>query len=280
MNTLTPFSLAMDPLRISAIQAARAAADLIRAAAAAPGALQMREKKPHDFVTEVDLASEQAIVAALLAQHPSHGVRTEESVQTHGDPHARHVWIVDPLDGTTNFIHGYPNYAVSIALAIDGRIEHGVVLDVCSGDVFHASRGQGAWCNARPIRVSAGRSLAAAVLASSCPARATPEPHRAIALLTEVMGRVAAIRRSGSAALDMARVAAGQCDGAFDQGLSAWDVAAGSLLVEEAGGRVGNFLGAPDFLETRECMAGAPAVFDAMRDVLAPYSRCARSPDG
>jgi myo-inositol-1(or 4)-monophosphatase len=277
-NTVTPFSLAIDPLRISAIEAARAAGDLIRRAAAAPGALQMREKKPNDFVTEVDLASEQAIVAALLAQYPAHGVRTEESAQTYGHPDARHVWIVDPLDGTTNFIHGYPNYAVSIALAIDGRIDHGVVLDVCSGDVFHASRGQGAWCNAAPIRVSDGRGLAAAVLASSCPARAALAPHRAIALLTEVMGRVAAIRRSGSAALDMARVAAGQCDGAFDQGLQAWDVAAGSLLITEAGGQIGNFLGGADYLESREYMAAGPGLFSELGALLCAYSRFATPP--
>jgi myo-inositol-1(or 4)-monophosphatase len=278
MNTMTPFPVAMDPLRISAIQAARVAGDLIRRAAAAPGALQMREKKPNDFVTEVDLASEKAIVAALLAQYPAHGVRTEESIQTYGHPDARHMWIVDPLDGTTNFIHGYPNYAVSIALAIDGRVDHGVVLDVCSGDVFHASRGQGAWCNAEPIRVSDGRGLAAAVLASSCPARAAPEPERAIALLTEVMGRVAAIRRSGSAALDMARVAAGHCDGAFDQGLNAWDVAAGSLLITEAGGRIGNFLGSDDYLESREYMAAGPRLFGEMRALLCAYSRFAMPP--
>ena len=144
----------------------------------------MREKKPNDFVTEVDLASEQAIVPHLLAQYPDHGVRTEESAQTHGHPDARHVWIVDPLDGTTNFIHGYPNYAVSIALAIDGRVDHGVVLDVCSGDVFHASRGQGAWCNggadpgqrrAGPGRRRAGHQLPGAGGAGSA---------RAIAMLS------------------------------------------------------------------------------------------------
>ncbi|MEP6972267.1 MAG: inositol monophosphatase family protein [Betaproteobacteria bacterium] len=268
----------MDPLRTSAIAAARVAAVLIRGAAAAPGALQMREKQPNDFVTEVDLASERSIVAALLAQYPDHGVRTEESARVHGDANASHLWIVDPLDGTTNFIHGYPNYAVSIALAIHGRIDHGVVLDVCTGDVFHASRGQGAWRNGAPLRVSERPTLAAAVLATSCPARAAPEPARAIAMFTDMMGRVAALRRSGSAALDMARVAAGQCDGAFDQGLNAWDVAAGSLLITEAGGRIGNFLGAPEFLDAREYMAAGPGLFEAMGPVLRSYSRFAAPP--
>lgn len=275
MTETTVPSMAIDPLRAAAIAAARLAGGLIRSAASAPGALQMREKKPNDFVTEVDLASEQAIVHALLAQFPDHGVRTEESAQTHGHVHARYLWIVDPLDGTTNFIHGYPNYAVSIALSIDGRIDHGVVLDVCSGDLFHASRGQGAWCNAMPIRVDTGRSLAGAVLATSCPARAAADPSRAIAMLSDMMGRTAAIRRSGSAALDMARVAAGQCDGAFDQGLNAWDVAAGGLLITEAGGCIGNFQGAPDYLESREYMAAGPRLFAEMGDVLRGYSRFA-----
>lgn len=271
-------SRAIDPLRVAAIAAARLAGELIRNAASAPGALQMREKKPNDFVTEVDLACEQAIVGALLAQFPDHGVRTEESAQTHGDARARHLWIVDPLDGTTNFIHGYPNYAVSIALSIDGRIDHGVVLDVCSGDLFHASRGQGAWCNSVPIRVSEGRHLAAAVVATSCPARAAADPAHAIAMLSDMMGRTAAIRRSGSAALDMARVAAGQCDAAFDQGLNAWDVAAGSLLITEAGGCIGNFQGLPDYLESREYMAAGARLFAEMGNVLRGYSRFATLP--
>ena len=273
MTDTTVPSMAIDPLRVAAIAAARLAGDLIRRAASAPGALQMREKKPNDFVTEVDLASEQAIVRALLAQFPDHGVRTEESAQTHGDAQARHLWIVDPLDGTTNFIHGYPNYAVSIALSTDGRIDHGVVLDVCSGDLFHASRGQGAWCNDTAIRVGDGRGLASAVLATSCPARAAADPSRAIAMLSDMVGRTAAIRRSGSAALDMARAAAGQCDGAFDQGLNAWDVAAGSLLITEAGGCIGNFLGAADFLESREYMAAGPRLFAEMGAALRCYSR-------
>ena len=268
------------PLLALAVRAATAAAGVIRAAAADPGKHQIRQKQPNDFVTEVDIASEQVIVDILLADHPGHCVRGEESAQKHGNPRSDHVWIVDPLDGTTNFIHGYPQYSVSIALAVRGRIEHGVVLDVSADALFCASRGQGATCNGQRLRVSERAGLDGALLATSCPPRLAPDFARSVEMLGVVMGRVAAIRRSGSAALDLARVAAGQCDGSFDQGLSAWDVAAGSLLVEEAGGRVGNFLGAPDYLETRECMTGAPAVFDAMRDVLAPYSRCARSLKG
>ena len=255
-----------------AVAAAHAAAEVILAAAADPGALQIRQKQPNDFVTQVDVASEQAIVQTLLQAFPEHGVRGEESALAYGKPDADHVWIVDPLDGTTNFIHGYPAYSVSIALAVRGRIEHGVVLDVCSGELFRASLGRGAYCNGTRLQVSARKGLDGALLATSCPYRPGPGFVRSLRMLGEVMGCVAAIRRSGSAALDLARVAAGQCDGCFDLGLNAWDVAAGSLLVSEAGGRVGNFRGGPDFLETRECMAGGPAVFAQLGEVLLPFA--------
>ncbi len=276
-----PFALPdIDPFLAVAMRAALAAGAVINAAAREPVALQIREKNPNDFVTQVDLASERAIVQILLAACPGHAVRSEESALPHGNAASDHVWIVDPLDGTTNFIHGYPQVAVSIALAIRGQIAHGVVLDVVSGDVFHASRGRGAYCGARRLQVSRRDGLRAAVLATSCPARAAPDSAQVLAMLFDVMSRAAAIRRSGSAALDLARIAAGQCDGGFDQGLNAWDVAAGSLLVSEAGGQVGNFLGEPAFLETREIMTGGSGVFEALGAVLAPYSRCARLPGG
>ncbi len=273
----SPFPAGTPALAV-AVQAALAAGAIIRAAASDLTAVQVRQKRPNDFVTEVDLASEQAIVRTLLSAYPQHAVRSEESALAHGDPASDHVWIVDPLDGTTNFIHGYPQVGVSIALSVRGRIEQAVILDVMAGALYHASLGQGAYCGARRLRVRACQSLDAALLATSCPVRAAPDGARALRMLCDVMARVAAIRRSGSAALDLARIAAGQCDGGFDQGLNAWDVAAGSLLVHEAGGRVGNFLGAPDFLETREIMAGGAVVFDALRAVLAPYSLCAGAP--
>ncbi len=274
-----PFALPdLDPLLAVAMRAALAAGAVITAAAREPGALQVREKNPNDFVTQVDLASEKVIIQTILSACPTHAVRSEESALPHGNAASDHVWIVDPLDGTTNFIHGYPHVAVSIALATRGLVAHGVVLDVVSGELFHASRGQGAYCGARRLQVSRCNRLASAVIATSCPARAAPDGARAIALLSELMGLTAAIRRSGSAALDLARIAAGQCDGGFDQGLNAWDVAAGSLLISEAGGRVGNFLGDADFLETREIMTGGGSVFDALAGVLAPYSHCTRLP--
>lgn len=261
------------PMLAVAIRAARAAGELIRAAAADPASIEVREKRPNDYVTQVDLACEQAIVQTLLGAFPSHAVRGEESAQPHGAPGADHIWIVDPLDGTNNFIHGYPAYSVSIALAVRGRIEQAVVLDVPRGDVFHASLGGGAWCNERRLQVGGRASLQQALVASSCPYRPGPGLARSMQMLGEVMAGVAGLRRSGSAALDLAWVAAGYCDAFFDLGLSAWDVAAGSLLVSEAGGRVGSFSGDADCLEARECMAGNPALFDELAGVLAPYAQ-------
>ncbi len=270
----------VEPALAVALRAALLAGNIIRAVAKDPSSVPVREKRPNDFVTEVDLASEQAIVQTLLGAYPQHAVRTEESAQPHGNPAADHVWIVDPLDGTTNFIHAYPHVGVSIALAVRGRIEQAAILDVMAGEWYHASIGQGAFRGARRLQVSRRGELQSALLTTSCPARAAPDGARALEMLCDVMGRVAAVRRSGSAALDLARIAAGQCDGGFDQGLNAWDVAAGSLLVQEAGGRVGSFRGAPDFLEAREIVAGGPAVFDALVAVLAPYSRRASACTG
>ena len=251
-----------------ALAAARRAAGLIRAAAADPAALQVRAKQPNDVVTQVDLASEQAIVRTLLGAFPGHAVRSEESLHAQGTPGAEWVWIVDPLDGTTNFIHGYPAYAVSIALALRGRVELGVVLDVCRGELFHATRGGGAFCDGERLSVATRGELRDAVVASSCPARA----GTSMAMLGAAMQRAHAIRRSGSAALDLAWVAAGRCDAQFDLGLNAWDVAAGGLLVSEAGGVASDFGGNTAFIESRQCLAANPALHAELRAMLAPFS--------
>ena len=266
-----------NPMLAVAIDAAHQAARIIRAAAANPGSLQVSAKQPKDFVTQVDLASEQAIVRTLLGAYPGHAVRSEESQHGFGTAGADHVWIVDPLDGTTNFIHGYPAFAVSIALAVGGRIEHGVVLDIPRGDVFHASRGSGAFCNGRRLRVAARTALADTLVATSCPAHAGPDFEVSMRMLSAVIAQVRAIRRSGSAALDLAWVAAGYCDAQFDLGLNAWDVAAGGLLVSEAGGEVSRFDGGPDFLDARECLAGNPAIRAALGAILRPFA-LARDP--
>ena len=262
----------LHPMLQVAMVAARAAGTVIRTAAADPGSLQIRQKHPNDFVTQVDTASEQVILRSLLGAYPDHAVRSEESQQWHGNADADHVWIVDPLDGTTNFIHSYPAFSVSIALALRGRIEHGVVLDVTRDDLFHASLGAGAWCNDRRLQVSGRTALNEALVATSCPYRPGPAFDESMRMLGTVMQRVGAIRRSGSAALDLAWVATGRIDAMFDRGLNAWDVAAGGLLVSEAGGQVGNFLGQPDFLESRECVAGNPALQAELSALLRPFA--------
>ena len=255
-----------------ALAAARSAADIVRAAAADPAALQVHSKRANDFVTQVDFASEQAIMRTLRGAFPDHAVRSEESPHLQGPADADHVWIVDPLDGTTNFIHGYPVYAVSIALAVRGRVEHGVVLDVARGDVFHASLGDGARCNGQPLRVAPRTALRDAVVATSCPCRPGPEFAASMQMLGAVMERVSAVRRSGSAALDLAWVAAGRCDAMFDLGLNAWDVAAGGLLVSEAGGEVSDFLGDPDCLDAGQCLAGNPALRAELGAILRHFA--------
>ncbi len=251
-----------------AVAAARAAAQAIRAAAADPAALEVRAKRPNDFVTRADTASERVIVETLLRAYPGHAVRTEESAQLHGAPGADAVWIVDPLDGTTNFIHAYPVYAVSIALALRGRVEVGVVLDVARDELFTASRGAGAACNGVRLRVSGCAALADAVVATSAPLGSGPAFDTALRTLGALLAGASAVRRSGSAALDLAWVAAGRCDAVFDRGLAPWDVAAGSLLIEEAGGVVSTFDGGPDVLEARECLGANAALHERLREIL------------
>ena len=267
-----------DPALSTAIAAARRARALIMAAADDPTSWQVRAKRPNDFVTQVDLASERVIVETLLLAFPGHAVRGEESPHAHGQAGSEHVWIVDPLDGTRNFIHGYPAYSVSIALAVRGVVEHGVVIDVVNDRLYHASRGQGAWCDGRRLKVSPRATLAESLIGTSCPIRPGPGQARDLARLHAVLAAAGGIRRSGSAALDLAWVAAGACDGFFDAGLSAWDVAAGGLLVAEAGGQVGDFSGRPDYLEARECMAGPPALFAELRALFASPALAAAAP--
>ena len=252
--------------------AAQLAGEVIRTAAADKTLLQVRAKRPNDFVTQVDLAAEEAIVRTLLGACPDHAVRSEESKQLHGAPDADHVWIVDPLDGTTNFIHGYAAYGVSIALAVRGRVELGVVLDVPHGELFHAERGGGAFCNGHRLHVSTRTELREALVGTSCRYAAGPGFAASLQMLGDVMQAAGAIRRSGSAALDLAWVAAGHTDACFDLGLNAWDVAAGGLLVSEAGGEVSTFDGGADYLEARETLAANPAIRAALAVILQPFA--------
>lgn len=258
-----------------AIKAARAAGTLINRASLDIESVRVSAKQTNDFVTEVDHAAEQAIIETLLGAYPDHGIWAEESGRREGKGRDRHhVWIIDPLDGTTNFIHGFPVYCVSIALMVEGRIEQAVVYDPTRNDLFCATRGRGAYLNDRRIRVAKRTQLRDCLISTGFPFRPGDHFQTFMQMLQDIMPRVAGVRRPGAAALDLAYVAAGFADGFFETGLSPWDVAAGALLVTEAGGLVGNFTGEADFLERRECMAANPRIYGQMANLLGKYSQC------
>ena len=258
-----------------AIKAARAAGAIINRAALDVEAVRISQKQVNDFVTEVDHASEAAIIDTLLTAYPDHGFLAEESGSQHGNPNADHIWIIDPLDGTTNFIHGFPTYCVSIALQVRGRIEQAVVYDPTRNDLFTATRGRGAFLNDRRLRVSKRTQLKECLISTGFPFRPGDNFNHYLLMMGDVMQKTAGLRRPGAAALDLAYVAAGFTDAFFETGLSPWDVAAGSLLVTEAGGLVGNFTGESDFLEQRECLAGNPRVYGQLVPILHKYSKFA-----
>jgi len=258
-----------------AIKAARAAGAIINRAALDVEAVRISQKQVNDFVTEVDHASEAAIIETLLTAYPDHGILAEESGSQHGNPNADHIWIIDPLDRTTNFIHGFPTYCVSIALQVRGRIEQAVVYDPTRNDLFTATRGRGAFMNDRRIRVSKRVQLKECLISTGFPFRPGDNFNHYLLMMGDVMQKTAGLRRPGAAALDLAYVAAGFTEAFFETGLSPWDVAAGSLLVTEAGGLVGNFTGEPDFLEQREVLAGAPRIYGQLVPILHKYSKFA-----
>ena len=218
--------------------------------------LKVNTKGPNDFVSEVDQAAEQAIIETLLAAYPGHGILAEESGRAHGAKDSEFVWIIDPLDGTTNFLHGFPVYAVSIALAHRGQVQQAVVYDPTRNDLFYASKGRGAFLNDKRLRVSKRTRLQESLIGTGFPFRKGDNFKRYVEMFEQVMQHCAGVRRPGAAALDLCYVAAGWYDGFFETGLSAWDVAAGSLIITEAGGLVGNFTGEADFLYQREAVAG------------------------
>ena len=228
---------------------------------------QVDEKSRNDLVTAADRAAEDAILAEIGRRFPDHAVLAEESGWTRrGD--GRPTWIVDPLDGTTNFVHGIPQFAVSVAVEVAGRIELGVVLDPIKNDLFRAARGHGTTWNGRPCRVSGRPGLAGAVIATGFPFRAHELLDPYLAIFREIFLECKAIRRPGAAALDLAWTACGLFDGFFEFRLSPWDVAAGSLLVEEAGGTVSDMDGGPGILAPGDVLCGAPGVHRDLLEVV------------
>ena len=268
-------SSSLHPMLNVAIKAARAAGALINRAALDVEAVRVSAKQTNDFVTEVDHAAEAAIIETLLQAYPGHGILAEESGQAHGARHSDYQWIIDPLDGTTNFIHGFPVYCVSIALAVKGRVEQAVVYDPTRNDLFCATRGRGAYLNDRRIRVAKRTRLQECLISTGFPYRPGDKLRSYLSMLGDVMSQCAGVRRPGAAALDLAYVAAGFSDGFFETSLKAWDVAAGSLLITEAGGLVGNFTGEADFMHQGECVAGNPRIYAQLVNVLGSYSKFA-----
>ena len=263
----------LHPMLNVAIKAARAAGAIINRASMDLDVLKVNTKAPNDFVTEVDHAAEQVIIETLLGAYPDHGILAEETGREHGAKHSEFIWIIDPLDGTTNFIHGLPMYCVSIALTHRGVVQQAVVYDPTRNDLFYATKGRGAFLNDKRLRVSKRTRLSDSLVGTGFPYRRGDNPKRYLKMFEAVMTEVAGVRRPGAAALDLCYVAAGYYDAFFETGLQPWDVAAGSLMITEAGGLIGNFTGESDFLHQREVLAGSPKIYGQMVPILAPFTR-------
>jgi myo-inositol-1(or 4)-monophosphatase len=257
----------------TAVKAARRASTVINRATFDLDRIKVMEKGHNDFVTEIDKAAELAIIDVLKNAYPDHAVLAEESgASTNLHDETENVWIIDPIDGTTNFIHGFPQYCVSIALQQRGQITQAVVYDPTRNDLFTATKGAGAYLNEKRIRVSRRDKMADALIGTGFPCRdrdALDEYMKMFRVMTE---KCAGLRRPGAAALDLAYVAAGRLDGFFEKGLQPWDMAAGSLLITEAGGIVGNFSGEADYLYKRNVLAGTPKIFAQMVHLLSPFA--------
>lgn len=255
-----------------AVRAARRAGDLIVRNMDRLDTLQVDTKHRNDFVSEIDHLAEAEIIRTVRRSYPEHAFLAEESGATPGSARGGDVvWIVDPLDGTTNYLHGFPVFAVSIAVQVRGRLEHGVVYDPLRQELFTASRGSGALLDGRRIRVSARRELEGALIGTGFPFRRMERLDAYMAMFRALVQKTAGLRRPGAAALDLAYVAAGRLDGFFELGLKPWDIAAGVLLIQEAGGMVCGINGAPDHLDTGDLIAGNPKMTRALVRELAPH---------
>jgi myo-inositol-1(or 4)-monophosphatase len=257
-----------------ALRAARQAGNLIRRAAENNDPLTVDQKGMNDFVTQVDRAAEARIIEVIRKAYPQHGILAEEGGEITGTGEgADYQWIIDPLDGTTNFIHGFPQYCVSIALSIKGRVEHAVIYDPLRDEEFTASRGRGAALNGRRIRVSKRAGLTGALIGTGFPFRADQVQHldAYLGMFKSIAESTAGLRRPGSAALDLAWVAAGRMDGFFEIGLAPWDMAAGTLLITEAGGLVGDLAGGHGHMDFGHVVAGAPKVFKGLLQKIQPH---------
>lgn len=258
----------MHPTLNIAIRAARAAGDVIVRSIDRLDALTVNEKSRNDYATEVDHHAEQEIIQILRRSYPSHGILAEESGFHPGD---EYVWVIDPLDGTTNYLHGFPQFAVSIALRQRDRLEHAVIYDPLRNELFTASRGGGAALNNHRIRVTNSSGLRGALLGTGFPFKTPQHLDAYLGTFRTLCLDAAGIRRAGSAALDLAYVAAGRLDGFWEIGLKEWDWSAGVLLVQEAGGIVTDFLGDDRYHTSGNILAAAPRLHSVMQKSIEPH---------
>lgn len=257
----------MDALLNVAVMAAHRGGDTLIRSLKKLNRIKVEQKGRNDFVSEADRTAERAIIDTILKHYPDHAILAEES-GTQGE--SDHVWVIDPLDGTTNFLHGFPVFCVSIALLINGRQERAAVYDPLRQELFTASRGQGAQLDGRRIRVSSATRLDRALLGTGFPYRDSNKslgPY--MKMFSSAIENSAGVRRPGSAALDLAYVAAGRIDGFWETGLAKWDIAGGSLLIREAGGIISGLDGSEDYLETGHVLTGAPKIYTAMARLFA-----------
>lgn len=258
----------MHPFITIATRAAREAGKVITRHVNRIDELTIETKQRHDFVSEVDRNAENAIIEVIRKAYPDHGILAEESGHAEGD---EFQWIIDPLDGTTNYLHGFPHFAVSIGITHKGRLEQGVVYDPIKDELFCASRGEGATMNNKRIRVTNLTSIESAFIATGYPFRNHDHLQMQYQVVEELFKHIADLRRAGSAALDLAYVACGRLDAYWEFGLKQWDMAAGALLVREAGGIAGDVFGGGEFMKTGHIAVGNPKIYASLCKTMQPF---------
>ena len=277
----------MHPMINVAIKAARSAGNIINRASLNLERLQVARKQQNDFVTEVDQAAENAIIEVLREAYPTHHILAEEIGYLNGLEESlgpltftqamqqavpgqdHYLWVIDPLDGTTNFIHGFPQFAVSIGLLVNGVIQQAVIYDPTRDELFTATKGSGAYLNHRRLRVAAQIRLADCLIGTGFPFRDDQDLDGYLKLFKTISRSCAGLRRPGAAALDLAYVAAGRLDAFFEGDLKPWDMAAGVLLIQEAGGLIGTYAGEEGYLSTGQIMAANPKIFAQLVQAIA-----------
>ena len=263
-------SVTSDPILAVAVRAARRAASVLIDTSRDLRRLPTFSREHGEIATSASAEALNAIAATIFAAFPEHAILSQDSGAVNaGNPTSQHRWIVDPIDGSLNFAHGFPYFAVSVALAHGDDITHAAILDPLHDELFTAVKDKGAQRNGAPMRVSACTRLTDALIATVFPSRRSEKLPNYLPVLNALMPQCAGIRRAGACALDLAHLASGRLDGFWVTSLSAWGVAAGALLVSEAGGRVGDFAGGSEFLRTNEVIAAAPGLFNPLREAIA-----------